>query len=156
MPRYCLVYLLSVFEITVHRPPKTHIFWHGWTNLFVRVPDWTWIFFSQAYIISESEFWEFLTDSCNTITFLVWSFRKSKQAFDLCRQCLTREHGDVESPIMPWNNAGLSQWDSFRLKIFYVRLHPHHTALLNADDSAEHGAVFSSHGDDKVFNFPSN
>lgn len=29
-------------------------------------------------------------------------------------------------------------------------------ALLNADDIAEHGAVFSSHGDDKVFNFPSN
>lgn len=37
--------------------------------------------------------------------------------------------------------------------ISYIN-YPHHTALLNVEDSAERGAVFSSHGKAKVLNFP--
>lgn len=37
--------------------------------------------------------------------------------------------------------------------ISYIN-YPHHTALPNAEDSAEPGAVFSSHGKAKVLNFP--
>lgn len=35
-------------------------------------------------------------------------------------------------------------------------LHPHHTALSNAGDSAKRGAVLNLQGKDKVFNFSSN
>lgn len=76
LPRRQLMKPINKFGVWNNWPPKTHNFWHGRTNLFVRAPVWTWLFFLAKCILN-LRFFNWL-HPIHIIAFLVWSFNNSQ------------------------------------------------------------------------------